>query len=51
MDPERKLSWKWIAIGLIAATILFLAITQTTARRDAFRNGKASERALIESSR
>ena len=48
MEHERKLNWKWIAAGAVAAVILFIAITQTTSRRDAVRDRNAQQRPLID---
>ena len=43
MEPQRNLNWKWLAAGILAAIILFIAITQTTARRDAVRDRNAGQ--------
>jgi hypothetical protein len=48
VEPNRKLNWKWIAAGVVAAVILFIAITQTTARRDMVRDRNAGQRPLID---
>jgi hypothetical protein len=44
VEPQRKLNWKVIAVAIVAGVILFVAITQTTARRDAVRDRNAQQR-------
>jgi hypothetical protein len=50
VQPQRKLNWKVIVIAIVAGVILFVAITQTTARRDAVRGRNAEQQPLISGS-